>query len=77
MTTFAATTRLLNAFGQGFAQVESKFPAAPCLIFIGTEGHRTQAGPEHLAVFGKKVVLTINQQTHHLPLRDADPGGER
>ena len=38
-------------------------------------GRRTQAGPQHVAVFGKKVVLTINQQTHHLALRDADPDG--
>ena len=36
---------------------------------------RLQPGPQHVAVFGKKPVLTINQQTHHLALRDADPDG--
>ena len=36
--TFAATTRLLNAFGQGFAQVnqrQSPTPARPCLLRAG------------------------------------------
>ena len=57
--TFAATTRLLNAFGQGFAQVESKFPAAPCLIFIGTEG-----GERSLAL--GKGYTTILTDTGHI-----------
>ncbi|MGO9998083.1 MAG: hypothetical protein ACLPKW_10085, partial [Acetobacteraceae bacterium] len=60
--TFAATTRLLNAFGQGFAQVESKFPAAPCLIFIGTEGGLVVAGGDgtELLEFGEEVLDEVN-----------------
>jgi hypothetical protein len=36
-----------------------------------------QAGPQHVAVLGEEVVLTVNQQTHHLALRDVDAEREQ
>jgi hypothetical protein len=52
-------------------------------IVHGDPGCRLQAGAQHLAVLGKEVPLTVNQQAHHpglrsgqaLTLRDADPDG--
>ena len=36
---------------------------------------RLQAGPQHLTVLDEEVTLAVNQQTHDLALRDADPDG--
>ena len=35
-------------------------------------GRRPQAHTQHVAALGQKVVLAVDQQTHHMPLGDAD-----
>jgi hypothetical protein len=36
-----------------------------------------QAGPQHVVVLDEEVILTVNQQTHHLALRGADAEREQ
>src|SRR5690349_12422187 len=57
-------------------RAEAVVAGVPCAgIIDGDPCRRLQASTEYSAAFGEKVVLPIDQQAHHLTLRDAEPDG--
>src|SRR5215472_10300663 len=57
-------------------RAEAVVPGVPRTGVVNGDPCRPlQAGTQHIAALGEKAVLSIDQQTHHLTLRDAEPDG--